>query len=478
MIKVPILVFEDSPLADSVELRKFLEFPRQASSGGQDYLFDWHNVYNAMGGIGYPEPLLIRSLQAYRDALNFLGDELSGEAIIFIDLELFEPLSGQRGGKAFKLSHEDVTDDLLNFAACLDDQIKVLDDRIKSKENLLEHFNPIRLGMLLALRAARNPSWGGIIAFASGRENVDIVKFQKCANTGDRILWRNLRRSLSAERGSTALDRADAIKAIINEFLDRRAGPPFWPAGTEDWFDKPPSALPHDPPLPPGSNQVVVEKVKEYLNQLLGDFTLPQSWFQSPQWETLYEVLKGLIGAHSVSAGCATPNAKNLRLPAVPLLLAAQMAWKKKSNIEWLKSFVWEPEGLVEIMAHQNRTEAQDAIRAMAVFLEHLSFGDNDSCQVIGATWGTVEDDTAKHLWIDFSIDPLNRATGRSLLQTIFGSRWGNSKGQTVSAYEEMMEHARKSGPASGPSFSLCIYPVVNDDGQNITRLDFRALEG
>jgi hypothetical protein len=69
MIKVPILVFEDAPLADSNDLRELLAFPRQESAGGQDYTFDWHETYNALGGGA--TPVLIRSVEAYRAAASY-----------------------------------------------------------------------------------------------------------------------------------------------------------------------------------------------------------------------------------------------------------------------------------------------------------------------------------------------------------------------------------------------------------------------
>jgi len=459
MLDVPILIFEDAPLQDSVELRRLVNFPRTEITGEQEYRFNWHPIYNALGGISHGTPVLIRSLQVYREAARYLRDELSGEAIIFMDLHFTEPTSQEGGGK-FNLTTDDVPDGLLEFASCVD-------DKVKSKEDVLQHFNPFRLGFMLAAIAARNTNWRGMIFFASQRVNVELGKVERCLNTGDRILWRDLRQAMAV--GSTAQARAKIIGDAIEEFLERRKGPPFWPDQTNDWFKTLDSEIPHDPP--PDSNQAVVDKVRGYLIQLLGGFAPPEPWFKSPQWECLYETLKGLIGAHSVSAA---GTSKNLRLPAVPLILAAQMA-SKGSDIRWFKSFVWQS-GRAEIMAHQNTADARESIRAMAVFLEHLSVGSNGESQVIGAMWGTVPGDRKKHLLIDFNIDPLSRVNGRGLLPTIFGSRWGDDKGQTVGAYEAMMECARK--PGSAPSFSLCIYPVTGGDGQTITRLDFRTLEG
>lgn len=464
MSDVPILVFEDAPLSQSVELRKLVEIPKSGVAGGQKYIFDWHSVYNALGGIGRKEPVLIRSLELFREAVHFLREQLAGEAIIFMDLHMIEPHSEQGGGK-FNLTPDDVSDDLLTFAACLD-------DKVKSKEDVLSHFNPNRLGLWLAATAASNPNWRGTILFASQRADVELDKIRQCFDTGDRILWRNLGHAMTA--GLTAQARATVINNAVDEFLEQRKGPPFWPAETNGWFEHNYSPMPHDAP-PPDSNHFAIDKVREYLALLLGDFTPPESWFQPPQWRALYETLKGLVGAHSVSAGCTLPAAKNLRLPAIPLLLAAQMSWNE-SDIGWLKSFEWDPDGVAEIMCHKNKGEAQDAIRAMAVFLEHLSRGSDGENQVIGVSWGSVAGDWGRHLWVDLKIDPLSQATGRGLLATIFGSRWGNGKGQTVGAYERMMERARRQGAA--PSFSLCLYPISGEDGQTVTRLDFHALEG
>jgi hypothetical protein len=382
-----------------------------------------------------------------------------------MDLTMFEP-----GEKPFNLTDEDVSDDLQRYLTCLNSEVK-------SKVNVLEQSNPQRLGLLLALSAALNSKWGGMIVFASGRDVANTTQIQQCVNRVD-VSWGDLRISLSTLLGSPLLNRVAGINGVIDAFLKQREGPPFWPAYTLGWFETPDSVVPHDAPAP-DSNPVVVEMVRKYLDQLLGGYVLPESWFQDPQWTILYETLKHLIGAHSISSGFTPPGAKNLRLTAVPLLLAAQMAWQKgdsKVDLDWIKSFEWNSDGLVEIMGHDNKVEAQEAIRAMAVFLEHLSVGENG--QVIGATWGRVENDKiTAHLWIDFKIDPLRPAIRRSLLQTVFGSRWGNGKGQTVGAYEKMMERAQNQDNSSGPSFSLCIYPQKDDKGQPITRLDFCALE-
>jgi hypothetical protein len=461
MPDVPILVFEDSALADSTALGKLVGLPRVQSAGGVDYHFNWHPTYNALGGYSREEPLLIRSIGAYREAVRFLRYDLSGQAIILMDLTMFEP----DGEKPFNLTEDDVTDDLLHHVTCLNSEVN-------DKANVLKQFNPQRLGLLLALSAALNSNWEGMIVFISGRDVANTDQVQQCINRRD-LLWGDLRISLSAPGGSPLLNRVAGISGVIEAFLKQREGPPFWPAETLGWFERADSVVPHNAP-PPDSSPVVVEMVRKYLDQLLAGYVPPESWFQDPQWKVLYETLKHLIGAHSVSSGFTPPGAKNLRLAAVPLLLAAQMAWNKgdkKGDIDWIKSFEWNCDGLVEIMAHDSKLEAQEAIRAMAVFLEHLSVGNND--QVIGAKWGKVANDTTIHLWIDFKIDPLRLANRRSLLQTIFGSRWGNGKGQTVAAYEKMMERAQKSGSSSGPSFSLCIYPEKDAQGQYVTRLDF-----
>jgi hypothetical protein len=461
---VPILVFEDAPLRDSFGLRKAVGLPRLASVGGQDYEFNWHPVYNALGGIQEapsPDPVLIRSITEYRNAITFLGTELAGQAILFFDLHF----SNDAGSTLFPLDDTDVTEDMLKFTQCYKGEM--VDGR-----GARAYLNPERLGLALASVAAANPNWQGVITFASKRTDINLDKLQDCLRTGDRILWRNMRMALVPADAVTPVDRARFIHAAIDAFLEQQKGPPFWPTYTEGWFKDNENDPTHVVPSP-DKNYNAVKLVRKYLDQLLPGFIPPKSWFLTPQWTILYETLKHLIGACSVS-GRTPPGEKNLRLATVPLLLAAQMAWKK-GDIDWLKSFEWNSDGLVEIMAHDSKVEAQEAIRAMAVFLEHLSVGKNGS-QVIGATWGKVADDKATHLWIDFRIDPLSRATGRSLLQTIFGLPWGNSVGQTVGAYEKMMKRAAKAGPSSAPKFSLCIYPKADSEGQLFTRLDFRAL--
>ena len=457
MLAVPVLFFEDSPLADSESLRESLAFPRSDKAGGMDYTFDWHSTFNASGKGG--EHRLIRSVEAYRSAANFLRHELSGEAIIFTDLHMTPSDSTAR----FNLTPEDISDDLFAAASCFD-------IRVKSKANVLEYFNPERVGILLALNAAQNPNWRGILTFTSGRTDVDLNRLTGCVNTDDRIVWKDFKKSFSVALASTVLEKAAAINGVIDEFLEMRSGPPFWPPETDNWFESIDSMPPHPVPEP---QPKIVQKIQEYLVQLLGGFLPPESWFHEPQWTALYGTLKGLIGASSASVS-AKDNPKNLPLSAVPLLLGAQMAWNGK-DIEWLKSYELDRKGVVEIMNHKNPVDAREAIRTMAVFLEHLGVGNNGT-QVIGATWDQVPGDPARHLLIDFNIDPLSRLNGRGLLQTIFGSRWGNGEGQTVTAYVKMMEKARAE--TAPPLFSLCFYPIYLEGEGPFTRLDFRSLRG
>ncbi len=187
----------------------------------------------------------------------------------------------------------------------------------------------------------------------------------------------------------------------------------------------------------------------------------------------LYEVLKGLIGTCSISHGALYPN-RQLKLGALPLLLAAQLACYK-ADMSLFSSYTWESDGLVEIMQHREQHEAQQAIRAMATFVSSLGLSPSGTNQVLGVSWGSVPGNNNKHLWIDIAFDPLDCSLGRSLLQTLYGARWGNGKGKAIEAYEKMMESARTiNGEVKKPSFSLCIYPVTIDN-QRITRLDFRA---
>jgi hypothetical protein len=450
MPEVPILVFEDAVLANSKELRE--RVPKQASNDTFGYSFCWHLKYNALGGINQPQPLLISSTETFQEAMRFLRHELSGEAIVVLDLQL-------KGST--DLTPQQISDELFDLVARLD-------QNITDKKKLLHRFNPGRLGLLLGISAAQNPNWRGMIVFASGRDVIQLDQLQKCVPTQNRIAWRDLRRSFSADGASPLDDRLAALNGIIAEFLQRQSGPDFWPTNTENWFKDINSVPPH--PVPHESNAVVVKLIREYLEGLLGDFSVPENWFKDSQWTNLYETLKGLIGASSV---CCKGD-KNLRLPAIPFLLAAQMAWKK-NDINWLKSFVWDLDDVVEVMSHKNPADAREAIRAMAAFLEELGLG-NEGTQVIGVSWGKVDGDQKKHLWIDFKFDPLSRANGKGLLPTIFGARWGNEKGQTVRAYENMMEKARVD--QAPPLFSLCIYPVYLDQEGPFTRLDFRALKG
>lgn len=468
---VPILIFEDAPLHASKEVRKAVDLPRSATVAGEEFIFDWHPTYNAMGGIqdGLADPVLIRSIKEYRDAISFLRDQLKGPAILFLDMEFKET-----GTTLFPIDDSDITEEIVEFVECYEKAATDL-------KGARSYLNPERLGFTLAATAASNPNWYGVITFASKRVDIKLQDIQQCFSDNTQILWRNLEVSLAFESGTPG-KRAEWVLQAINAFLECRKGPPFWPPFTRDWFkDNHKNAMPpHDPPKA-SLNYDAAKEIKKYLKQLLPGFSIPSRWFSDPEWPNLYDVLKGMIGFHSVAAGnenAEAKNRKNLRLGALPLLLAAQMSWKGQ-NIDWFESFVWDLRGRVEIMEHKEAARAQDAIRAMATFLEHLSIGKDGSNQVSGATWGAVtEDEPTEHLWLDFNMDPLSRTAGRGLLPMLFSAPWGGSKGQTILAYEQMMKLAQSSADSSPPLFSLCIYPHVNQENRVITRLDFCQVEG
>jgi hypothetical protein len=453
---VPILVFEDQYIFDGTEMTRYLGLPTSRKAGGQQYTFDWHPVYNAVGG--NTSGVLVRTLEQYRAAFDFLRNKLRDEAIIFMDLQLYNPDDGRK----FLIEPNEITDDLFAFMNCY----------ASGPKQGLEFFNPNRVGLLLAFAAAMNQRWQGVISFQSSQQLVDLELLRSCLDTGDRIQWLDPRLNL---KGGNALEtRAGTVIAAIDAFLDQRAGPPFWPAFTSHWFSDHTAQPTHDTS---SLDSEGVNKIGEYVSQLLSGIDLPEAWLKNPQLTSLHNVLKGLIGANSVSAGYTAKNRKNLRLGALPLLLAAQMAWKG-ADISWLGSFEWDPAAAYTIMNHDVTGEARTAVRTAASFLELLAYNPDGSSQVISAHWGRVENDEATHLWIDFDLDPLSPAGTRSLLQTLFGERWGNDPGQTIKAYVDMMESARTiGGRTERPSFSLCIYPVVcADSKKTITRLDFKAL--
>lgn len=461
---VPILVFEDTPLFDSRKLREKVGFPKSDWAAGEEFVFNWHPIYNAMGGLEDDDPVLMRSIEEYRNAISYLRDELKGPAILFLDMSFTET-----GSTLFSIEDSDITDQILKFVECYTEEATDV-SRAKS------FVNPEMLGFTLAATAAANPNWHGVITFASKRVDIDLKRIQKCMGNNTQILWRNLGVTLAAD-AAPLTTRAQYVEQAIKAFVKRREGPSFWPSFTENWFRDDNSKPPHETPKA-DFNYEAATKVKEYLEQLLPGFTFPSRWFREPEWPNLYEALKGLIGYHSAAAGnekVETKNLKNLRLGAVPLLLAAQMSWKKE-NIDWFQSYVWD-RGRLEIMAHDKAAQAQDAIRALAVFLKHLSVGKDGSNQVCGVTWSPVtEENPTAHLWLDFRMDPLDRTAGRGLLPMLFRAPWGGSKGQTILAYEQMMKLAQAE-PNSPPFFSLCIYPHADSANRVITRLDFCQVE-
>jgi len=83
---VNIVVFEDGVLQHSGDM----QWPVPSEQG--DFGFCWHDQWNGHAELSarslhIPESRHIRSDIAFDDAVSFAASELSGEAIVFIDLD-------------------------------------------------------------------------------------------------------------------------------------------------------------------------------------------------------------------------------------------------------------------------------------------------------------------------------------------------------------------------------------------------------
>lgn len=212
-------------------------------------------------------------------------------------------------------------------------------------------------------------------------------------------------------------------------------------------------------------------KIRDYLSLLIPGCALPNAWFDDPiQYERLFESLKGHLGANSVCQGNGNCN---LRLGAVPLLMAAQMAYRK-SDVSWIEHYQWDDlaSAKVEIMEHNDANKAKAGVRALIEFLATVAIPENGGAnQVVGISWVQVPGGAWKHLCIDLRFNPLDRSRNRSFMAVFQGRDCGVRQGVTAQAYEKMITAAK--GPNGRARFVMCFYPIDLPSGETCTRLDF-----
>ena len=165
---------------------------------------------------------------------------------------------------------------------------------------------------------------------------------------------------------------------------------------------------------------------------LMATFPIPDAWFQKPQFDQLYEVLKGLIGVDSVSAGSPKESIILKIYASVQFLFYSQPIWSKNADIGWLESFVWKIAGTEEIMAHKNEGEAKAAIRAMGCFLERVGLRGNGSGQVLKCIVVMSQETTSITSGLILTLTRLGSDLARTAasFRLFFGARWGTKKGR------------------------------------------------
>jgi hypothetical protein len=458
MTNVTLHIFEDAYTLGN--LKPKVDLPRQECAAGTAYRFDWHSAWHTFDADGKR----MNSGKNYKEAAHYLKNDLSGPAILFFDLQMHD----SDLGRAVDFDPDLIADETLGW-------LKALYPEVEDRSGAVEKIKTDLSGILLALVAASNPNWQGVIVFASQRANIDIDGITKCTDSScrGRISWLNARLSMSPDD----INRAPKVNEAIDAFLAPRRGPEIWKAGMQSWFRAGGDDLvtpSHDARA--GTSQVAL--IQGYIKSLLGTDELPGDWFVTPQYEVLFESLKGLIGDQSA---CESGASRNLRVGAIPLLMAAYMV-HKGSSINWFLKYKWSDGGGAfkdEILSHRTRDSARQAVLRLGEFLFQIGTYDGGSAIVRDVGWVKLPGDPQSHLYIDLDVDPLARGNNkhRNLLQAFYGMPWGVRRGGVMEAYAALIDAAVRVEHAQLRLLFSCYSLEVNGENDRlsrVTRLDFR----
>ncbi len=150
---VKVVVFEDGFMKYRAAIRPPIPFE------DDHFRFDWHDRWNAHGdraaaAAGISKSQQINSETTFAEALVFARSGLSGEALVFVDLELISPDEG-----LLAVSEGQLTGDDFDWAAALGPNWREL--------------IAARQGLLLAHAALANSGWIGDLYFASSAHTIN-----------------------------------------------------------------------------------------------------------------------------------------------------------------------------------------------------------------------------------------------------------------------------------------------------------------
>lgn len=462
MTDVHLHIFEDSDTLG--DLKTQMSLPIERIAAGVTYRFDWHSEWHTFVGTNKR----MNSKTNYAAAADYLRT-MQRPAILFFDLHMLD------SGRAVDFDPALITDELLDW-------LRALHPSVRNRDTAVETIKKDLSGLLLALIAASNPKWEGVIVFASNNASLRLDDIRRCTHDKcrGRVVWLNAERSMSA----SDVNRAQAVQVAIDEFLSPREGPKIWNERTPDWFKGDDRTAPAHDAHPNVPSQVAL--IREYLESLLlsdkhPGRRLPDSWFGAPAYNVVFESLKGLVGDQSACEGDAS---RNLRVGALPLLMAAHMS-HKQASIDWFLKYEWQDgDGayMDEILSHKTQDTARQAVLRLGEFLFEIGTNDEGDPTVRDVGWTKLPGDPQKHLYIDLDFDPLARgqASQRSLLQAFYGIPWTVRRGDVMQAYADLIDAAVGVEQAQLRLLFSC-YPVEVADNerpqrQRVTRLDFRKL--
>lgn len=322
MKTVHICIFEDVRFAADWDVAQALKCDTGRRREERGWAFCLHDTFCPENESKNANALAMDSVEAYGKAINYVCDDLRGYGCLFFDCEFF---SGD--GENLELTREQV-EEVSGFVS----------GKIK------EFAFP---GLFLALRAAKNPNWSGVIAIASAAANQ--AEYKKFAEKLQAICTN--KRVLPLEHALTDFTHADEMgkmcEIAIEQFLQlvgARSSPKdrLFPAETEFWFN---NDFEHEKGYPPHTWRVFDNLPPEsparksfngYFVRLFGCTEAEAAkWIQRTHQANLYSQLKHSVGACAKAHGaCHTIRGPTLFtvLLAVSACCPNPMSWVKKIN--------------------------------------------------------------------------------------------------------------------------------------------------
>ena len=325
MKTVDICIFEDVRFKSIWDIPRALKCDARRKREQRGWTFCLHDTFCPENESKNAGALAMDSVEAYSKAINYVSDELKGYGCLFFDCEFF---SGD--GENLELTRE---------------QAKEVSEFVSGK--IKEFAFP---GLFLALRAAKNPNWSGVIAIASNAAHE--TEYKKFAERLQAICKN--KRVLSLERALTDFTNDDKMgetcEIAIEQFLQlvgARRSPKerLHPLGTESWFAY---DGPNDSGCPPhewkdfyllGNDSHAWRSIRQYFANLLGCTDGDAgNWVEQMHQATIHGELKKSLGACAL-AHSASDDTRGPALFTVLLGIAAccpnPISWIKNVKVCW-----------------------------------------------------------------------------------------------------------------------------------------------